>query len=728
VWAHPAPTMSEILSSYAFAFTLACAVAAVAQDEPQRFVTTKATARMAIDDVPALLAALPGTKLGRLVAEPELAEAIVLGLRNYRERLAHTRGLAAAVRALEPHAVPLRTAVDEALAEVSWQDVHSVEFAGAPIPGDEYGRMQSTLLVQPRAEAEAGLEAAWQRLLTPLPARPRVTLAADQNVGGRPGLVFALAASPESAWDDPTGGWFVRSPGQFAGGFGSWRASGELRAAATPPPGCRLELDVGAMVREAWSRGANPDDAQDAAAVLQTLFGIDRLGLVRWQLGFAGEDVRDTLSLQVRGEPQGLLAALVAGMAPLPAQPLPPGALAQVRFALDVPILLATVDAALRQLGRPTLAELDLTDDLRRAWSGGVALGVGKPGPGFLAPRLFATFGIVDHAAADRLLARLRAMHAGAWKDQALDGLACQLWRLTGPAAAIQLAFARHGDALHVTDSAGSMRALARMFGGPPVMDVGGCKPPAGPGRPIANLELRYDAAALYGVADRVWLTLLRSTLGVHISFGEDGPERVLPLLAAFDLPEAATVQAFLTPGRALLRRDDDGLTLTMAGAVGGPLPALLLATWPGALCMPWLQERRIADELLVSALAQARLRAVQVALSRFEARVGRSPNDLGELLAGGDLADASLLVAPRGEPTEPVVQDGKELGRSSYRYYPTGLTVDRHGDVCQARLVALRRTSWQRLMLATDGTVRGMWDEFASIDEFERQARESSK
>src|SRR5262249_15040700 len=85
----------------AIAAWLALANVGAAQDAV-RFQARQPLARLEIRDLPALLASLPGTALGRLAAEPDVAAAFELGKQNFAALVARwTRIVDATVR-LDP--------------------------------------------------------------------------------------------------------------------------------------------------------------------------------------------------------------------------------------------------------------------------------------------------------------------------------------------------------------------------------------------------------------------------------------------------------------------------------------------------------------------------------------------------------------------------------------------------------------------------------------------------
>lgn len=672
--------------------------------------------RLAVHDAPGLLAALPDLAIGRLFAEADVARAIGLGRDAYVAKVQRWSAALDRLAELDPARVTFEGLVQREVMALDWRDLHGAELLGTLAENASPFGIQTVLLVRPTAASEARLAPRFEGLLTRLRELEttqgdanQVTIAADQ-VDGHPGLVLAPGGEPQEfpGYGPPPGGWFVHAPGLFAGGDGALERAGTLAVQPVAAPGITLAVDFVGYLRMLSSFGMTPGGAQGDPfdATLRAL-GVDGCRRLLWQLRPDGERLLDELSLELPDRPGGLLGALLDGVAPPVAQPLPERALLQLRLAFDVGTALAAVDDLLTVAELPTLGELGLVDDLRLAWTGGVALALVRPAPGGLVPRLYASVGIVDHDALGRLLARLETAGEFQRKDVTYEGQPSVQLRIDGAPPALQPSYCVQRDAVHFAESGISLRALlkAQKNGAPPLLSVGDAPRPGGEGAIVPGVELRFDGAEIHAALHELWLPLAEATA----AFGSDAA----PLVARADLPEPEIVAPHLRKGRGVLRRGPDRVTLAMSGTAGGPELHALLFAYGSLLSGPMTGSWRWQTDELLRDVARLQLPRLHAAVEAFAQRTGKPPASFGELLAGGDLDDPRLLVLPGDTATQAVEHDGKEIARTSFVYHPDGKKTEVNGEEVVVRFAILSPLGWQSLVLDTSGTLHDVWGDF---------------
>jgi hypothetical protein len=170
---------------------------------------------------------------------------------------------------------------------------------------------------------------------------------AEAKFGGFPVWLFAPAdgggdqAQMGQGDSDSSRAWLLHLPGLFAFGSHSPDACGVLAdPPARPPAQVVGELDLTTYVAmfKRLMRGGGPPEF--------TALGFDALTRIRWRFSFDGTRILDEIEVELADEPKGLVGALLAGKAALPAQPLPAGALAQLRCGVDLPMLLECAQTA----------------------------------------------------------------------------------------------------------------------------------------------------------------------------------------------------------------------------------------------------------------------------------------------------------------------------------------------------------------------------------------------
>ncbi|MBL9077344.1 MAG: hypothetical protein JNL08_07570 [Planctomycetes bacterium] len=687
------------------AVSLSSAVAA--QDDALRFVPREPMMRIAFDDVPALFAALPGMHLGRLFAEPDVARAIGLGRDAYVGKVRRWSDAVDRLLELQPDRATIEMLVERELMSLDWRDLQHAETIGRRNEA-VYG-VQTTIALAPTPAAAGRLTQRFEQLLAQLrrlatadAAQATLRVAGDR-VSDHPGLVLAPheTAQDEAMFGAPAGGWFAQLPGLLAGGNGTHELAGTFARQAPPAPGISIELDIGKYLNLMGGPG-EPDPQVQAA--LKAL-GLDACSTFRWQLRPDGELVLDELMLDLRGKPGGVLGALLDGVAPPVAQPLPEHALLQVRLAFDVAGLLTAVDELLVLSELPTLTELGLADDLKLAWTGGVALALTRPAPGGLVPRIYASFGIVDADAVARVLARMQELIGEETKQVTYEGKPCVQLRLGDVPPAFQPSWCVQADAVHFAESGLSLRAMlkAQAAGAPPLLDTGDAPRPGGTGAIVPGCEVRFDGAEIHAALHDLWLPLAEtaSTFGGMME----------PLVSRQDLPDHETVAPHLRRGRGVLRRAPDRVTLAMSGTAGGPELHAVLFAYGSLLSGPMTGNWKWQTDSTLGEVAKVQLERIHAAIQAHRTRTGKVPASLGELLAGGDLTDARLLALPGDPATEPVLHEGKEVARTSFEYFADGQKMSPEGTEVVVRLATKQALGWRKLVLTDEGVVIESWE-----------------
>ncbi len=689
------------------------AAAARAQGDTT-FVPGPHLGRWQIENVPALLAQLPSTRLGKLLADEEVAHAFATAVKRHRADAARFRALVAAARAraveLDPwlQAQLYREDPLAPLHEVELEELQRVELV-ALRPGED-ARAPETLVVfgcTPRAEGR------WARLLEDHARRLEHDASwrrdADAKFGGFPVHAFRAAReltdeqAERSGLDLPRI-WMLHLPGTFAAGTGDIAKAGELATPPSRPDQTALgEFDLEAY-GEMFTRGG-------VAAELDAI-GFAALKALRWRGRFVGELLLDEIELETDGEPKGLVGALLTGAASTgngtpPAQPLPDGALAQLRATIDVA---AVLDAIGRLAGSRALPA-DVADAMRAAFPGGVAIGVAAPVGGVI-PRVYVSLEVGDRDALTTVIDAI-ARNRMPRTEVTYEGVPCTVLTVADMPQGLQPAWCVVDGVLHVAESGPSLRALLKARGnGLDAMDVGDAPVPAGPGELAGGVDLRWDGGALYRAFHRHWLPLLQLLPGDQLQHA---------LLRGDEMPDPDAVAPLLGKGRGVLRRNGGTWTLQQLGALGG-LETTALAITYGPL-LSALMRQDWTTRQLEHAVGAAQLAAVWTELEAFREQHQRWPQDLAELFAATKLPDDALLL-PGDTDAEPVaLPGGTRTITTSFRYFAAPVEVDTNGESYRLLLVAIEPRSAFRPMLTDTGVVPQTWGEVnqRSIDGFGR-------
>lgn len=713
---------SAMVSSHRAARLVLClwSVSSAVAQESLQFVPKSPMVQMGISDLPALHAALPGTLLGRLVAEGDVVAAIEVGRRHQRELVERWLKLVEVAAALpEPVALDGTDLVERAVLETPLADLTGITMYAALPPGDGRAIPMEIVEIGVRPANEGKHTRRFEDVAAAMAKASGFKRAAEQNVFGVPGHVFEQEGEGEMAqfgYIVPRGAWLVHLPGRFLGGTGKPADAGRGVSAPAPAPGFKLAIDPAGYVRMMSAGGDEKVDKAMAA------FGLDNVKSVEFTLRFDGELVREDVAIAVTGKPKGLLGALVDGMAPLVDQPLPEGGLLQVRFAADVERLCKAGDELLELADLPTIAARGLRDDLRRAWTGGIAISVCSPATAGVVPRLYLSFGIADEAAARRVLDKLLPGERVPRHDVDIDGIACTQLELDGAPPAFQPAWCFGGGALTFAECGASLRAQIRAAkdGAPKALDTGAAPVPEGKGARLPSVDVRFDGAAIYTAVMKTWRPLW------DVMMAAERPDFAMsPWVSADDMPDVETVTAHLRPGRGVLRRSPDGLVLSMSSTAGGPEACGLLAAWPTMFSGPMSSAWSYRLRSLSRRIGHAGLDKAKAAVDAFTKRTGAPPATLGELVAAGDLKGEDLLI-PGDALAENIEHQGKVVGRSSFRWFSKGVEFDAQGQKVSARLVEIQPWSYERLCLDDQGDVHECWGDDASLPIQEVSKRES--
>lgn len=714
------PDASSFRSVPLAAALAALLAAAPAQEQPATrridFVPQREMVRLAVHDLPALLERSAATPLGTLFAEADVRAAFDTGAANYHRKVRAFLDLVEAAQRIDASLVDADALATHAVYSLDWRDFRSVSLSAVVGDADPQPFPLTLLRLYPKPEAEGRLQQRFAGLTGALAKHAELEPAPEQEIDGHPACVLRQRGAGFGLPGAPQGLWLLHLPGLFASATGRPADAGRCAPATPAEPGIELVIDLLAYVElMATLTGEMPEEMQTTLRVT----GAGQTGAFRWLVDTADGLVRDRMSLELKGRPEGLLRAILEGMAPLPAQPLPDGALLQLRLAIDVRQLLAVFDDLLAAADLPSTTRLGIDEDLRKAWTGGLALALCRPAGTGVVPRIYASFGIADREAAGRLLDQLRKFDGVGVKDVEYEGKPSTQLLPGGAPPAIQPAYCLDGDVLHFAETGASLRALLKAVatGKGEAMDVGDAPLPKGPGTPLPTFDLRYDGAAIWSAIHEVWEPLWRLTMRSENN-GFDAP-----LVPADDGPDVRTVVPHLRAGRGVMRRLPDRIVLETNGTLGGPFLTAFVAAYGPMFSGPMTSQWEWQCRQLSRRVGTLQLQKVHEAIEAFAKRTGKRPASLGELVAAKDL-DIALLSIP-GSKTEPVTHDGRELGVTSFRYYAEPIEIAPEGNPLKAVLVELQPMPYQRLVLCESGTIEELWSlAERSVEDIEATAK----
>lgn len=653
-------------------------------------------------DLQALVEAVEKTRFAQLLQEPELREALDLAIGRYEERDAVVGRL---LETVEREKAGVR--LDDALRHLRGLE-DGLREVRAWLWIDDDG--EPTMVFSATADDAAGeeLRQAWRR------ASAHAVDSGDYRTHGDPPVLdgrpaAAIAAVEEDDVDGPAHVWYWHDGSRHLVGFGTAVHAGAFRAGEPPADGTedRLGGGSGVVVHLALLRilekamAESEPEERELGQKRREAFGFAEVTGLTLALSVEGEHLRESLWLELAGEPTGLLGAWTAATAPLPAHPQVEDAMLQMGLAFDMQRLPAAVEAiaAVMADGAPEAGAEEAEDPLRewlpdlgKALTGGVSLQVSAPAPGSFVPRLSLSLGIADRAALDGLLARAREeLHGLGFDDRETDGMAWTSVKIPNSPSALVPSFAVLGDTLLLAESPATLRAtLKAKDGAATAMPTDGAPQATPGGGPLPALDVRYDLGAIWSVLQDRYLPMAR--LG-FAQMQMSGEVTTTPLLTASEMPDLEELAGRLGRGRGGLGRTERGIVLSAASPLGDPLMAAMLAVYVPLLPQIFGLAVDTATREIQGRIGAARLAKVQQALATYRASFGAGkqlPRELGELFQRGLLEGEEALLVPGDERPLAVEfedDDGEvHTVRSSFRYAPEGRIKTTRGALMRHR------------------------------------------
>src|SRR5262245_19593368 len=283
---------------------LLCPALAAQHDAPAFESRRDCLVRLTADGVPSLIAALPQSRLGKLLAEPECADMLAAVAGAFGKRYAMMAEASAAAAALGIGGV--QPSMLDAVGRLAPAELRSVDLAVfAPPEGGSSSSGCCVLASIPAAEGR------WTRRFEALTASlPMVAglQPAGDKVLDYPGQLFAPKPGPEAAPDmnrllrlADRKYWFLHLPGQFAFGVGAPELTGKIRAAAAAPRPAGIGIEIGIDTWVAMMRGVSAGFPPSMAAL-----GIDDAGRLTWRAWLEDELVQQEARLELGSAPHGL--------------------------------------------------------------------------------------------------------------------------------------------------------------------------------------------------------------------------------------------------------------------------------------------------------------------------------------------------------------------------------------------------------------------------------------
>jgi len=650
--------------------------------------------------IPEIIGQFPNTRLGKLAADEEVAEAVarVIGhMQNDIRRRRETLRVAAELGIeLQPWMVAnLYTNPDlKRMFERPLNEVRNMEFAAAihedwPAGGMRAPDMAVLLSCRPRYEGRWTQE--FEREVAAIRRAPWFEEKEGAKIGGYPAYVFT---PPEQIDGDsmlePLGLWFLHLPGTFVYGQGLPGKPGAIEATTAAKDGeVSLLMDLKQYLRMFELLGMGIPDEFVA-------LGFDKLHKLTWRGRFEGELLLDELELQLTDEDlTGLLGALLRGTATPPPQALPKGAIMQLRTAVDLEELGACLGAMADEIWLPPGA----MQEIAKALDGGVALGVCAPAPGGLIPRLYLSLGIADEQALDGLLAQFLVDDLSTKKVKYGD-VECTIVQIPGAPQGIQPAFWRAEGRLHIAESGRSLRSFLKVQQqGVVAMDVGDAPIPEGPGSRLPTFDLRLDEVQLYRSFRDTWLPMFELVNRQPVAVERQ------------DLPSVDVIEEHCGASRGVLYRDGNRYIVRHLGALGGPEVAAVAMTW-GPILTANMSDS--STEQLSARIARHKLEAVWPELESFQQHNKRWPKDLAELFTARKLAPDALLL-PLDDFAEDVqLADGTTI-KTSFRYFAEPVELSNFNESFEALMVEIRERSALRGFLCKDGSTPEVYSDASS-------------
>lgn len=673
------------------------------ETKPLRVVSIRATG------VQTLVEQWPNTRIGRLMADADVAEARDLVLGSVDSHL--TRRQAVLQRFLHSDLTEGMQPYEFSFIYTSghgdlWQmfrfpiaQTKSAEFEVlAPRPGMTMDtRFVTRLSCSPRYEGK--WTQAFEEEARSLRQSKFYSEAKDAKIDGFPAYHFN-ATEAETADQYVSAAsmrrWMLHMPGSFVYGAGDNPAYRADNQTASDTPEIAMEIEFANLVKTRGGFGAGQSE--------MTILGLDTVKSLKWSGTFAGDLIQDEFAIDLNSDPSGLIGAIITGTAELPPQALPKGAIAQIRTALNLELLAKLAPTI------PNGADLPegLIEDITKAFDGGIALSCCSPPMGGVIPRIYLTANVADQAALDRLFDRFLTDDVPTKKVK-LSGVECTTLRIQGVPNGIQPAFCVHDGKLHFAESGRSLRSFLKLQGKDAVaMDIGDAPLPADDGEVLSSVDLRFDESQLYESFHKHWLPLWELS---GMARGATVRRR--------HMPEPDVVAEYLGQTRGVLRKQGSRYALTMLGTLGGPELAAALMTWGPMLSQDALHNYKI--DLLARRIAIMQLESAHEAIGKFVKREKRRPKNLAELFSSQKLDDGALLL-PGDDMAETIELANGRTVKSSFRYYEPGAKFETMtGDDEPMMFIEIRQHTYNRLVMTKGGKVPEAYgpDSNKPIDQF---------
>ena len=687
---------------YRLPVALALAVAALPSQDPATDDATRLLARLRASGVQRLVEHFPQTRLGKLAADPDVAEAVDRLLANESMQRRRGRAVTALAAELEVELEPwmignLYTNTDlSRLFEFPLPQVRALELS-ARLRGEAQEAMfrapDTSILVACTPRHEGRMTQVFEREAQQLERAPWFTRQMDAKIGGFPAYVFTPPESEQNDYQAP-GLWMQHLPGTFAYGTGNPDTGIDLArsiAEATAGDGeVAMFMDL-QLYMNMFGRMGMGVPTEFAA------LGFDKLKSLTWSARFQGELLLDQLVLEMTEEtPTGLVGALVNGSGTPPAQALPKGAIAQLRTMVEMTELTKSLTALGDDLPLPPM----VLEKIAQALDGGAALGICAPMPGGLIPRIHLSLGIADREVLDELLQKLVLGRNRPFKKVRYGDTECTILKIPNLPQGIQPAFCVIDGVLHVAESGRSLRAFLKSQKQDVVaMNVRNAPLPEGPGEQVTSFDLRLDEVELYRAYRNIWLPLFELTNSQSTALRRD------------DMPPVDLVAEHCGTSRGALFKDGRRFVVRHLGALGGPEMAAVAMTYGPILTA---NSGNYAVDQIAYLVASHKLQAVYEQFEKFEQREQRRPKDLAELFAAQQLADDALLMPVDDLAEQFTLPDGRKL-RTSFRYFPETVEVTNFNGDTDMILVEIRPHSYNRACLSSSGSTPEIYGEDSS-------------
>ncbi|MFK7742640.1 MAG: hypothetical protein AB8H80_20175 [Planctomycetota bacterium] len=660
----------------------------------------------------------PQSRLGQMLADPDIAPAARACLEQFQQLLTRRKAVHDAVYSadleMEPYELAQLLRDEEReilrilehpiteLQSASWSFAVASQSDGQANISREMPLV--TVQCQPRYQGKWAQD--FEREADRLKRSGYFSEVPNIKIDGMPVRLFRSTKHAQDSYrSEMFDRWQLALPGSFSYGRRSPTIFGAIgQRTASESAGLRFRMDFSAF-NDMW-KVMGRQVPRDYLAL-----GFGECEWLDWTAQFVDGLILDEAAIKIPGQLIGLTKILLGGTATPPSQALPKGGLLQLRGNIDLATLLTS----------PDLTEMSLPPDLvqlaTKAFDGGYAAACCAPAPGGVIPRIFVSLGIADAEAAQQLLQLAIANMMPGNPDElgkmlrkvTYDGVECTTVRIPDLPNGVQPAWCIHNGALHVAESARSLRSLLKaQKSGDVAMKVEDAPLPAGNGDVLPNFEVSFDEVKTYECFYKLWLPLYE--LSVRPS------EAARRALTRADLPEPDLFAEYCGQTRGLMRKDGDTYRIQILGALGGPEMAAALMTWGPMISS---EARDYTTDRLAKGLAAKQVAAAWTALEAFQKREQRWPKDLAELFAAEKLAADALLLPADTFAEELTLADGSKT-RSSFRYFGEPIEIFGRNVENKILLVEIQPSTFSRLVLDVTGATPQIWgrDSTMPIDE----------